>query len=75
MGVPDLVVDALVDDVLRLEQALVDAQREATAYREVYLMALEQLAEKTRRSDTLERRVRQIMGIESWRPEGTDEWP
>lgn len=73
MTAADLVCQALAEEVVDTETALVEALADGTTYRQIALMALARLQEELIRANQLERRLRQAMGFESWHPENDPE--
>lgn len=73
MTAADLVCQALAEEVVDTETALVEALADGTTYRQIALMALARLQEELVRANQLERRLRQAMGFESWHPENESE--
>lgn len=53
-------------ETLEMEDLAVEALQEAASWRATALMAIAELATQQQRADLLEKRLRQIMGIDPW---------
>ena len=52
-----------------MEAEYVQALGEAATYRQLFLLALEDLAREKRRAEALQERLQQLAGITAWHPE------
>jgi hypothetical protein len=66
LRVADAVCEQMAEDLTTTEAMLVRAIAEAASYRHLALCAISELAETSTKVGVLERRIRQMNGIDPW---------